>query len=100
MTVRGAPVVAAIVTVGRTIVIVVIVVAVAALEAGQNNIPERDISSGAGSGKSPHTYEGDENSSHSSTDAFYSSWSGRISGNVAFLRHARPIKGPGNLNIL
>ena len=72
LTVRRASITPTIVAIGGAVVIVAIV-AVAALKAGQNHIPEREIGACTGSGKCTYTYESDENSTHSLAYAFHRS---------------------------
>src|SRR3989442_2619781 len=72
LTVRRASSIPTTIAIGGAVVIVA-VVAVAALKAGQNHIPEREIGACTGSGKCTHTYESDENSTHSLANAFHRS---------------------------
>src|SRR5207253_5072075 len=73
LTVRRASITPTIVAIGSAIVVIVAIVAVAALKAGQNHIPECEIGACAGSGKCTYTYQSDKNSTHSLTYAFHRS---------------------------
>ena len=59
LTVRRASAIPTIVAIRGAVVVIVAVVAVATLKAGQNHIPECEIGACAGSGKCTHTYKSD-----------------------------------------